>query len=305
MVTGPKQPEGQLGAVERGGVSRRNLVIFTGAAGLTAALVAACSGNNYPEEPASPSTANIPMQPKPAETTKPAEIILPDPTELISIEQMEKAFTFPNWQEELDKVKEKGDSEKGLGDVIAEFGVKAFTFLTNATSHIDKATVEQIRQANLEEERLEVFASKLQEYVTDGFVKAAIADPTQGNIPAFLAWMKERGAKNIKLSLNQCGSPRALSKDMQFYRDFKLIKSSGGGRSSTYTNFPKPSQIIRDEFYVSTDCNLNPDVCKQEFEGMHPDDDRYKIRLDFKKPMKDDYSSPLIISDASIEPHWK
>lgn len=74
MVTGPKQPEGQPGAAEREGVSRRKLLMFTGAASLTAALAAACSGNSRSKkstERAEPGLIGPLATPSSSETTKP------------------------------------------------------------------------------------------------------------------------------------------------------------------------------------------------------------------------------------------
>ena len=322
MVTGSKQPEGLLDKK----VDRRKILEIAGFTGALAAL-AACSGDNYPEnEPASPSadtqreTADARPTPAPAETTQPT-IELPDPAELISAEELREKFVFPNWQTIADEVKGSGDSEDGIGDKLAVTSTKILNDLTNPLLRVDEATIQQIRQQidflaeravkneedeTKKEERREAereaqtkkFADSLKEYVTGEFVKTAIADPTQGNIPRFLEWVKLRIENNSKLTLGTCGLKGALTKGDRFYREGELVTASNG-RQSKYNEYPGSNKIVREIFHW-TDTNLNPKICQADYKTLHPDQDRLEIQFDFKPPEKKNYDERMVLVDAFV-----
>lgn len=307
-------------------VSRGKLLKVAGFAGALAAL-AACSGGKYPAEnkSASPSadtqreTADARPTPAPAETTQPT-IELPDPAELISAEELREKFVFPNWQTIADEVKGSGDSEDGIGDKLAVTSTKILNDLTNPLLRVDEATIQQIRQQidflaeravkneedeTKKEERREAereaqtkkFADSLKEYVTGEFVKTAIADPTQGNIPRFLEWVKLRIENNSKLTLGTCGLKGALTKGDRFYREGELVTASNG-RQSKYNEYPGSNKIVREIFHWTTDTNLNPKICQADYKTLHPDQDRLEIQLDFEPPEKGNYDEPMRIVDA-------
>lgn len=302
-------------------VSRGELLKVAGFAGALATLTA-CSGGKYPAEnkPASPSTANIPMEtadarPTPTETTQPT-IELPDPAELISADELREKFKFPNWQ----KLADEADSKDDIGDSLAVTSTEILNDLTNPLLRVDEATIQQIRQQiNLLAERAmeneedetkkedrgeaereaqtKKFANSLKEYVTGEFVKTAIADPTQGNIPRFLEWVKLRIENNSKLALGTCGLKGALTKGDMFYREGELVTASNG-RQSKYNEYPGSNKIVREIFHWTTDTNLNPEICQADYKILHPDQDKLEIQLDFEPPEKGNYDEPMRIVDA-------
>lgn len=308
-------------------VSRGELLKVAGFAGALATLTA-CSGNNYPEnESASPSadiqreTADARPTPAPAETTQPT-IELPDPAELISAEELREKLAFPNWQTIADEVKDSGDSEDGIGDKLAVTSTEILNDLTNPLLRVDEATIQQIRQQiNLLAERAmeneedetkkeetgeaereaqtKKFANSLKEYVTGEFVKTAIADPTQGNIPRFLEWVKLRIENNSKLVLGTCGLKGALTKGDRFYREGELVTASNG-RQSKYNEYPGSNKIVREIFHWTTDTNLNPEICQADYKILHPDQDKLEIQLDFEPPEKKNYDERMVLVDAFI-----
>ena len=310
-------------------VSRSELLKVAGVAGALATLTA-CSGGKYSAEnkPASPSTANIPMEtadaqptPTPTETTQPT-IEIPDPAELISAEELREKFAFPNWQTIADEVKDSGDSEDGIGDKLAVTSTEILNDLTNPLLRVDEATIQQIRQQidllaeramkneedeTKKEERREAereaqtkkFANRLKEYVTGEFVKTAIADPTQGNIPRFLEWVKLRIENNSKLTLGTCGLKGALTKGDRFYREGELVTASNG-RQSKYNEYPGSNKIVREIFHWTTDTNLNPKICQADYKTLHPDQDRLEIQFDFKPPEKKNYDERMVLVDAFV-----
>ena len=289
---------------------------------MAATFIAACSGDKYPEnEPASPSadiqrkTADARPTPAPAETTQPT-IELPDPAELISSDELREKFKFPNWQ----KLADEADSKDDIGDSLAVTSTEILNDLTNPLLRVDEATIQQIRQQiNLlaerameneedetkKEERGEAereaqtkkFANSLKEYVTGEFVKTAIADPTQGNIPRFLEWVKLRIENNSKLALGTCGLKGALTKGDRFYREGELVTASNG-RQSKYNEYPGSNKIVREIFHWTTDTNLNPEICQADYKILHPDQDKLEIQLDFEPPEKGNYDEPMRIVDA-------
>lgn len=306
-------------------VSRRKLLVgLTSFAGGLA--LSACAGESSPAGSASPSAADIQREtagarPTPAETTQPT-IELPDPAELISAEELREKLAFPNWQTIADEVKDSGDSEDGIGDKLAVTSTEILNDLTNPLLHVDEATIQQIRQQidllaerameneedeTKKEERREAereaqtkkFANGLKEYVTGEFVKTAIADPTQGNIPRFLEWVKLRIENNSKLTLGTCGLKGALTKGDRFYREGELVTFSNG-RQSKYIEYPGSNKIIREFFHWTTDTNLSPEICQADYETLHPDTDSLEIQFDFEPPEKKNYDKRMVLVDAFV-----
>lgn len=316
MVKSPKQPEGRLGTPERGVVSRRDLVTFTGAAGLAAALLAACSGNNYPKESASPSTADIPMRtadaksttpeatPTPVETAKPVEQEpLPDPEQLISPEKAEELFAFPNWKS---AVAEAG-SEKAAADSIAEKLRGMVDGILNPLSLVSEEDRAKLGLGQrIQNEELNNFRENLQKHVTGLFLELTTVDPTQGSIPESMAWLAKRGGNNTLVALTQCGNPESLNGDPLFSRTVEREDDlNGEGKVLYFTNFPtQPHKIRIGTSFVMRD-NLNPEpdstACQALDRKIQEDSEASESKFfvfDFTPPEKE---GPMKLVDFRIK----
>lgn len=269
MVTDSERQGVQSQAVERKGISRRGLIGF-GVTGLTAALVAACSGDDYPKkEPASPSTAQIPRTtdakpttpeatPTPVETANPVEQKpLPDPEQLISRERAEELFAFPNWKS---AVAEAG-SEKAAADSIAEKLRGMVDGILNPLSLVSEEDRAGLGLGQrIQDKELNNFCETLQNRVTELFLELTTVDPTQGSIPESMTWLAKRGGNNTLVALTQCGNPESLNGDPLFSRTVEREDDlKGEGKVLYFTNFPtQPHKIRIGTSFVMKD-NLNPE----------------------------------------------
>lgn len=265
MVTGPKQPEGQLGAPERGGFSRRKLLILTGATGLAATLVAACSGNNHPKESASPSTANTTTetadaQPTQTPTPESAEQKpLPRPEQIVSSEKIEKLFTLPNWNKTLNDVKENGGGEKDAADVIATHMVEIVNGLLNPVTLVDETEIAKLGLGqHYDSDEMRQFCEDFQTYVIQEFSERTIVDATHGSVPEFLASLTRGGTDDTFVALLKgCGQPESLAGESQFSRKFVRRKNANKQEVLYHTEFYQP-RIRRIETTVDVKENLKP-----------------------------------------------
>jgi hypothetical protein len=301
MVTGPKQPEGQPGAAERGGVSRRKLLMFTGATSLTAALAAACSGDKYPAEnkPASPSTANIPMetadaQPTQTPTPETAEQKpLPRPEQIVSREKIEELFTLPNWNETLKDVKKNGGGEKAAADVIATRMVEVVNGILNPVTLVDEAKITGLGLGkHADSGDMRQFCKDLQRYVIGEFSELAIVDDTKGSIPEFLASLERGGTDDTFIALlEKCGQPESLAGENQFSRKLVRQKNTDGQEVLYYTDFPTNPHIKRIETTVDVRENLNPKpdsgVCQEIDRELQNGNNSKRLTFDFTPPEED------------------
>lgn len=297
MVTGPKQPEGLLDKV----VDRRRILEIAGFTGAVAAL-AACSGNNYPEnEPASPSTANIPMEtadarPTPTPTTPEAAELkpLPRPEQIISREKMDKLFTLPNWDNTLAKVKENGGGEEDAADVIATHMVEIVNGLLNPLTLVDDDKITKLGLGkHTQSDELVGFCESLQQYVTNRFTELAIVDATQGSIPESLKALKRGGVDDTFVALlTECGESGSLNGDKLFSRKATRQMDINGTREVLYyTDFPTTPHKKRIETTVDMQDNLEPKpssaVCQKIDGELRNGNNSKKLTFDFVPPAED------------------
>lgn len=301
MVTGPKQPEGQPGAAERGGVSRRKLLMFTGAASLTAALAAACSGNNYPENESASPSADIQREtadarPTPTPTTPEAAELkpLPRPEQIISREKIDKLFTLPNWDNTLAKVKENGGGEEDAADVIATHMVEIVNGLLNPLTLVDDDKITKLGLGkHTQSDELVGFCESLQQYVTNRFTELAIVDATQGSIPESLKALERGGVDDTFVALlTECGESGSLNGDKLFSRKATRQMDINGTREVLYyTDFLTTPHKKRIETTVDMQDNLEPKpssaVCQKIDGELRNGNNSKKLTFDFVPPAED------------------
>ena len=316
MVKSPKQPEGRLEAPEGGGVSRRNLVKFTGAAGLAAVLVAACSGNNYPKESASPSTANTPTETADARSTPPPtqeatptpEAVeqkpLPNPEQIVSREKIEELFTLPNWNKTLKDVEENGGGEKDAADVIATHMVEIVNGILNPVTLVDETEIAKLGLGqHYDSDEMRQFCKDLQTHVIQEFSERTIVDATHGSVPEFLASLKRGGTDDTFVALLEvCGQPESLAGESQFSRKFVRQKNANKREVLYYTDIPTNPRIKRIRTTVDVQENLNPKpdsvVCQEIDRELQNGNNSKQLTFDFTPPEED---GSMKLADLVIE----
>lgn len=282
-------------------VDRCKMLKIAGFTGALAALVA-CSDDNYPKkEPASPSTANIPMEtadarPTPTPTTPEAAELkpLPRPEQIISREKMDKLFTLPNWDNTLAKVKENGGGEEDAADVIATHMVEIVNGLLNPLTLVDENKIPKLGLGqHTQSDELVGFCESLQQYVTNRFTELAIVDATQGSIPESLKALERGGVDDTFVALlTECGESGSLNGDKLFSRKAKRQMDINGTREVLYyTDFPTTPHKKRIETTVDMQDNLEPKpgsiVC-QEIDGeLGNGNNSKKLTFDFVPPAED------------------
>ena len=283
-------------------VSRGKLIKFVGFTGALAAL-AACSDDNYPKkEPASPSTANIPMEtadarPTPTPTTPEAVELehLPRPEQIVSREKMDELFTLPNWNKTLAEVKKNGGGEEDAADAIATHMVKIVNGLLNPLTLVDENKIAKLGLGqHTQSDELEGFCRSLQRYITDRFTELAIVDATQGSIPESLKALERGGVDDTFVALlTECGEPGSLTNGATlFSRKAKRQMDINGTREVLdYTNFLTTPRKKRIETTVDMQDNLEPKpgstVCQKIDGELRNGNNSKKLTFDFVPPAED------------------
>ena len=282
-------------------VDRCKMLKIAGFTGALAAL-AACSDDNYPKkEPASPSTANIPMetadtQPTQTPTPETAEQKpLPRPEQIVSGEKIEKLFTLPNWNKTLNDVKKNGGGEKDAADVIATHMVEIVNGLLNPLTLVDENKIAKLGLGqHTQSDELEEFCRSLQRYVTDRFTELAIVDATQGSIPESLKALEKGGVDDTFVALlTECGEPGSLTnRATLFSRKAKRQMDINGTREVlNYTNFLTTPHKKRIETTVDMQDNLEPKpgstVCQKIDGELKNGNNSKKLTFDFVPPAED------------------
>ena len=312
MVKGPNL----LGGLLDKEVDRRKMLNIAGFTGALAAL-AACSGDNHPKkEPASPSTADTPMEtadarptpPPTQEATPTPEAVdqkpLPNPEQIVSREKMDKLFTLPSWGETLAEVKKSGGGEEDAANVIATHMVNVVNALLDPLTLVDDDKITELGLGQHDKSNeLESFCRRLQRYVTDRFAELAIVDSTQGSIPESLEALERGGVDNTFVALlTECGKPESLKGDKLFSRKAtRQMDISGKQEVLEYTYFPTTPHKRRIETTVDMQDNLEPKpgstVCQEVDRELENGNKSKKLTFDFT-PGKD---GPMQLMDMVIK----
>lgn len=237
MVTGPKQPEGQPGAAERGGVSRRKLLRFTGVAGLTAALAAACSGNSRSKkstERAEPGLIGPLATPSSSETTKPPF----DMNEIVSLEEMCDVFTLPNFN----KMYKDAVSDEAARDRLISRFIKMVNYWTNPNLFNTRGEEVEVPSMaywcikEIEAGDIEYYGDnpRLSEHVAQGFREYTVKDIPQYEEEMNQAITFLRQTANVNTRLAVVSDPDGLIPD-----DFKSKDPNGSGQIEPVTEDKK------------------------------------------------------------------
>lgn len=296
-------------------VSRGELLKFAGI-GLGILAAGACAEKTGSAKPASPSTANIPMEtadarptpPPTQEATPTPEAVeqkpLPNPEQIVSREKMDKLFTLPSWEETLAEVKKSGGGEEDAANVIATHMVNVVNALLDPLTLVDDDKITELGLGQHDKSNeLESFCRRLQRYVTDRFAELAIVDSTQGSIPESLEALERGGVDNTFVALlTECGKPESLKGDKLFSRKAtRQMDISGKQEVLEYTYFPTTPHKRRIETTVDMQDNLEPKpgstVCQEVDRELENGNKSKKLTFDFT-PGKD---GPMQLMDMVIK----
>lgn len=291
-------------------VDRRKILEIAGVTGALATL-AACSGNNYPENESASPSADIQREtadarPTPTPTTPEAveQKPLPNPEQIVSREKMDKLFTLPSWGETLAEVKKSGGGEEDAANVIATHMVNVVNALLDPLTLVDDDKITELGLGQHDKSNeLESFCRRLQRYVTDRFAELAIVDSTQGSIPESLEALERGGVDNTFVALlTECGKPESLKGDKLFSRKAtRQMDISGKQEVLEYTYFPTTPHKRRIETTVDMQDNLEPKpgstVCQEVDRELENGNKSKKLTFDFT-PGKD---GPMQLMDMVIK----
>lgn len=293
-------------------VDRCKMLKIAGFTGALAAL-AACSDDNYPKkEPASPSTANIPMEtadarptppPTPEATPTPEAVEqkpLPNPEQIVSREKMEKLFKLPNWED----TKASAGGEKAAADAIATYMTDVVNGILNPLNFVDEENIEELGLGQrIQDKKLDQFREDLQRYVMRQFSELAVVDDTQGSIPESLKQLETKGENNTLVALTQCSQPESLTdKGRLFSRTVKRQVNTNGQKVLYFTNSPTQPHKIRIETTFDMTDNLEPKsgsaVCQKVDQDLQKGSESKHFVFDFTPPEKE---GPMKLVDFRIK----
>ena len=293
-------------------ISRRGLLggltIFAGGLALSA-----CARASNSAKPASPSTANIPMEtadarptpPQTKEATPTPEAVeqkpLPNPEQIVSREKMDDLFTLPDWE----ATKASAGGQKEAADVVATYMVdNVVNSLLNPLTLVDESKITELGLGqHAQSDELVEFCRNLQQYVTDQFSELAIIDATQGSIPESLGALGRGGVDNTFVALTECGKPESLAGRVAlFSRKAKRRINANKQRVLYYTDFPTTPHKKRIETTVDIQDNLEPKpdsaVCQRIDKELEKGSEGKWLTFDFAPPTEE---GPMRLMDIVIK----
>lgn len=293
-------------------ISRRGLLggltIFAGGLALSA-----CARESNSAKPASPSTANIPMEtadarpmpPQTKEATPTPEAVeqkpLPNPEQIVSREKMDDLFTLPDWE----ATKASAGGQKEAADVVATYMVdNVVNSLLNPLTLVDESKITELGLGqHAQSDELVEFCRNLQQYVTDQFSELAIIDATQGSIPESLGALGRGGVDNTFVALTECGKPESLAGRVAlFSRKAKRRINANKQRVLYYTDFPTTPHKKRIETTVDIQDNLEPKpdsaVCQRIDKELEKGSEGKWLTFDFAPPTEE---GPMRLMDIVIK----
>ena len=289
MVKGPKQPEGQLGVVERGGVSRRKLLILTGATGLAATLAAACSGDDYPKkEPASPSTANIPMETADARPTPPpTQEATPTPeaetpidlSEIVPEDKLREKLVLPNFKEVRSRYRWDSDACQEIAEAL----IGAINCLTCPTV-LNQGTDNVFGQYVTKEGTSGYLADSICDRVKEKFIELTMSPgalDSEGT-PEFFDWVSERCYANVGIAVDGNVNEKffdhrvaPLTKGREFYRIDEVIPVPENKDGDIAEGSVLPDNTVKLVWDTCASTNLDPS--DPRYAVMDPENDKRRF----------------------------
>lgn len=303
MVKSPDLLEGLLDRK----VNRRKILEVAGFTGALATL-AACSGDNYPKESASPSTANTTRETADAQPTQtPTPEITPtpetetpiDPSEIIPKDALHERLTLPNFKE----LKSGYRWESDAGQDVVKKLIDAINCLVCPTL-LNEGTDRVFGQYATKEGSSSSLSHSICDYVREQFVGITMSPgaPSKEKTPEFLAWVKDQCCDNVEIAIRgNVGEGRSdynavpLKEGREFYKKYEAILRANGDLAE-FSITPHDNSL-----YLKWNARART--------NLDPSDPRYvdieNERQRFEAYLKQEKDGTLSISKISVEESTK
>ncbi len=267
-------------------VDRCKMLKIAGFTGALAAL-AACSDDNYPKkEPASPSTANIPMETADAQPTqKPTPEITPTPetetpidlSEIVPEDKLREKLVLPNFKEVRSRYRWDSDACQEIAGAL----MGAINCLTCPTV-LNQGTDNVFGQYVVKEGTSGYLADSICDHVKENFIKLTMSSDAldREGVPEFFDWVNERCYANVGIAVDGNANEKffdhrvaPLTEGREFYRIDEVTPKNEKGDIAEASVLP--DNTVRLVWDTCAKTNLDPS--DPRYAVMDPENDRRRF----------------------------
>ena len=267
-------------------VDRCKMLKIAGFTGALAAL-AACSDDNYPKkEPASPSTANIPMETADAQTTQtPTPEITPTPetetpidlSEIVPEDKLREKLVLPNFKEVRSRYRWDSDACQEIAGAL----MGAINCLTCPTV-LNQGTDNVFGQYVVKEGTSGYLADSICDHVKENFIKLTMSSDAldREGVPEFFDWVNERCYANVGIAVDGNANEKffdhrvaPLTEGREFYRIDEVTPKNEKGDIAEASVLP--DNTVRLVWDTCAKTNLDPS--DPRYAVMDPENDRRRF----------------------------
>lgn len=267
-------------------VDRCKMLKIAGFTGALAAL-AACSDDNYPKkEPASPSTANIPMETADAQPTQtPTPEITPTPetetpidlSEIVPEDKLREKLVLPNFKEVRSRYRWDSDACQEIAGAL----MGAINCLTCPTV-LNQGTDNVFGQYVVKEGTSGYLADSICDHVKENFIKLTMSSDAldREGVPEFFDWVNERCYANVGIAVNGNANEKffdhrvaPLTEGREFYRIDEVTPKNEKGDIAEASVLP--DNTVRLVWDTCAKTNLDPS--DPRYAVMDPENDRRRF----------------------------
>ena len=267
-------------------VDRCKMLKIAGFTGALAAL-AACSDDNYPKkEPASPSTANIPMETADAQPTQtPTPEITPTPetetpidlSEIVPEDKLREKLVLPNFKEVRSRYRWDSDACQEIAGAL----MGAINCLTCPTV-LNQGTDNVFGQYVVKEGTSGYLADSICDQVKENFIKLTMSSDAldREGVPEFFDWVNERCYANVGIAVDGNANEKffdhrvaPLTEGREFYRIDEVTPKNEKGDIAEASVLP--DNTVRLVWDTCAKTNLDPS--DPRYAVMDPENDRRRF----------------------------
>ena len=267
-------------------VDRCKMLKIAGFTGALAAL-AACSDDNYPKkEPASPSTANIPMGTADAQPTQtPTPEITPTPetetpidlSEIVPEDKLREKLVLPNFKEVRSRYRWDSDACQEIAGAL----MGAINCLTCPTV-LNQGTDNVFGQYVVKEGTSGYLADSICDHVKENFIKLTMSSDAldREGVPEFFDWVNERCYANVGIAVDGNANEKffdhrvaPLTEGREFYRIDEVTPKNEKGDIAEASVLP--DNTVRLVWDTCAKTNLDPS--DPRYAVMDPENDRRRF----------------------------
>ena len=267
-------------------VDRCKMLKIAGFTGALAAL-AACSDDNYPKkEPASSSTANIPMETADAQPTQtPTPEITPTPetetpidlSEIVPEDKLREKLVLPNFKEVRSRYRWDSDACQEIAVAL----IDAINCLTCPTV-LNQGTDNVFGQYVVKEGTSGYLADSICDHVKENFIKLTMSSDAldREGVPEFFDWVNERCYANVGIAVDGNANEKffdhrvaPLTEGREFYRIDEVTPKNEKGDIAEASVLP--DNTVRLVWDTCAKTNLDPS--DPRYAVMDPENDRRRF----------------------------